>query len=71
MPLLPFLLASAVGTVAWTAILTAAGYLLESQYQRVEGYANIGTNVIIGLMLAWYIYRVISWPGGREAAGKT
>ena len=28
MPLLPFLAASALGTVAWTAFLTAAGYLL-------------------------------------------
>lgn len=71
MPLLPFLVASAIGTVAWTAILTAAGYLLESQYQKVEGYANIGTNLVLGLMLAWYLYRVISWPGTREAAGKT
>jgi len=71
MPLLPFLVASAIGTVGWTALLTTAGYLLESQYQRVEGYANIGTNLIVGLMLAWYVYRVISWPGAREAAGKT
>jgi membrane protein DedA with SNARE-associated domain len=66
-----FLVASAIGTVAWTAILTAAGYLLESQYHRVEGYANLGTNVILGLMVAWYIYRVISWPGARAASGKT
>jgi membrane protein DedA with SNARE-associated domain len=71
MPLLPFLLASAIGTVAWTAILTAAGYLLESQYERVEGYANIATNAVLGLMVAWYVYRVVSWPGAREAAGKT
>lgn len=71
MPLLPFLVASAIGTVGWTAILTAAGYLLESQYERVESYANIGTNIVVGLMLAWYVYRVISWPGAREASGKT
>ncbi len=71
MPLLPFLVASAIGTVAWTTLLTAAGYLLESKYQQVEGYANIGTNLVLGLMLAWYVYRVISWPGDREAAGKT
>ena len=67
MPLLTFLVASAIGTVAWTAILTAAGYLLESQYERVEGYANIGTNTVLGLMLAWYAYRVVSWPGARKA----
>src|SRR5690606_32890495 len=36
MHLVPFLVASAVGTIAWTSILAAAGYVLESQYQRVE-----------------------------------
>ncbi len=69
MPLVPFVAASAVGTVAWTSILAAAGYLLENQYQRVEGYANIATNIVLGLMLAWYLYRVVTWPGARPASG--
>ena len=70
MHLVPFLAASALGTVAWTAVLTAAGYLLQSQYERVEGYANIGTNIVLGLMLAWYAYRVVTWPGAREGSPK-
>jgi membrane protein DedA with SNARE-associated domain len=70
MHLVPFLAASAVGTVAWTAILTAAGYLLQSQYERVEGYANIGTNIILGLMLAWYVYRVVTWRGPRAGSSR-
>ena len=70
MHLVPFLAASALGTVAWTAVLTAAGYLLQSQYERVEGYANIGTNIVLGLMLAWYAYRVVTWPGARERSPK-
>ena len=70
MPLAPFLGASAVGTIAWTSLLAAAGYVLESQYQRVEEYANVATNVILGLMVAWYLYRVVSWQGDRAASDK-
>jgi membrane protein DedA with SNARE-associated domain len=68
MNLLTFLAASTVGTVLWTAILAAAGYLLESQYHRVEGYANIVTNIVLGLMVAWYVYRVVTWPRTHATA---
>jgi membrane protein DedA with SNARE-associated domain len=57
-----FLAASAAGTIAWTSILAGAGYLLEQQYQRVESFANPVTNLILGMMVLWYAYRVISWP---------
>lgn len=68
MNLVTFLVASTAGTVLWTALLAAAGYLLESQYHRVEGFTNIGTNVVLGLMVAWYVYRVITWPRTHAAA---
>ncbi len=68
MNLVTFLVASTAGTVLWTALLAAAGYLLESQYHRVEGYANIGTNIVLGLMVAWYLYRVATWPRTHTAA---
>ena len=48
MPLLPFLLYSALGTLAWSGLLAAAGYLLEGQYQAVAGYVNPVSNVIVG-----------------------
>ena len=69
MGLVAFLAASAAGTVLWTALLAGAGYLLESQYQRVESYANLVTNIVLGLMLAWYVYRVVTWPGPRKGGG--
>jgi membrane protein DedA with SNARE-associated domain len=68
MNLVTFLVASTAGTVLWTALLAAAGYLLESQYHRVEGYANIGTNIVLGLMVAVYVYRVVTWPRTHAAA---
>jgi len=63
MPLLPFLAWSAVGTVAWTAALTAAGYLLKSQYQVVGQYVDGTSKIIIGLIVLTYVYRVLA--GGR------
>ena len=68
MPLVPFLAASAAGTVLWTSLLAAGGYLLEQQYQRVESFANPVTNAILGLMVAWYVYRVVTWPRRHPGA---
>jgi membrane protein DedA with SNARE-associated domain len=67
MGLVCFLAASAAGTVLWTALLAGAGYLLENQYERVQAYANVGTNLILGLMVAWYLYRVATWPRAGQA----
>ena len=63
MPLLPFLGWSALGTVAWTALLTASGYLLEAQYQVVGTYVDAASKIIIGLIVLTYLYRVLA--GGR------
>lgn len=59
----PFLAYSAVGTALWTALLAAAGYLLESQYEAVEHWLNPVTNVIVGVIIVTYIYRVVTFRG--------
>ena len=56
---------SALGTSIWTTFLTAAGYLLEDQHQRVAGWLNPVSNVVIGLLVLWYLYRVATF--GRRA----
>ena len=61
MQIVPFLAYSALGTALWTALLTAAGYLLEEQHQRVAGWLNPVSNVVLGLMLLWYLYRVVTF----------
>jgi uncharacterized membrane protein YkvA (DUF1232 family) len=63
MPLLPFLAWSAIGTVVWTTGLTAAGYLLKSQYQLVGQFVDAASKIIIGLIVLTYVYRVLA--GGR------
>jgi membrane protein DedA with SNARE-associated domain/uncharacterized membrane protein YkvA (DUF1232 family) len=66
MKLLPFLLYSSIGTLAWTGALTAAGFLLESEYRRVGGYVDQVSKVVIGLIVLLYLWRVLA--GGSLGA---
>lgn len=56
-----FLVFSAIGTVAWTAALTAAGYALGRNYARVASLLNPVATGITVLIVAVYLYRVITW----------
>jgi membrane protein DedA with SNARE-associated domain len=58
MPLLPFALWSTIGTVAWTAALVLAGYLLGAAYDKVQGPLNVATWIVFGAILAMYLWRV-------------
>lgn len=58
MNLLSFLLWSAAGMALWTTILTTAGYLLRSNFERVEEYLEPVSYVIIGALIVMYIYKV-------------
>ncbi|MBQ5946678.1 DedA family protein [Massilia sp. ST3] len=65
MPMGQFLLYSTIGSLIWTAILTSAGFLLESQYERVADYVDPVSKGILVLLLAWYVYRVITWKPAK------
>ena len=55
MPIAPFLLYSALGTVLWTAALAYAGVILQANFTIVGDYINVATNVllvVLALMLA-------------------
>ena len=67
MPLASFLLYSAAGTILWTALLGTAGYFLESQYEKVAHWMNPISNVVIGLIVLGYLYRVVRFR--RRLAG--
>jgi membrane protein DedA with SNARE-associated domain len=64
MPLPRFLAWSALGTLAWTAGLAVAGYLLREQYVLVRDVLEPATNVTLVLVLAWYGWRVATF--GRK-----
>jgi membrane protein DedA with SNARE-associated domain len=52
MPLLPYLVYSAMGTVLWTGMLAIAGYVLGSQFTAVQTVLSpIGKIVIISLVI--------------------
>jgi membrane protein DedA with SNARE-associated domain len=50
MPVLPFVVYSALGTLLWTAALAYAGVALQSNFTIVGDYINIVTNVILGVI---------------------
>ncbi|PZV11598.1 MAG: alkaline phosphatase [Pseudanabaena sp.] len=53
MPLIPFFLYSTVGTIAWVALLTYAGYFLGKNYKLVEDYIDVITKVVVfGVLIA-------------------
>lgn len=56
-----FLLWSGLGTVAWVGILVAAGALLESQYQRIEGWIDPLTTALFVAFALYYVYRLVTF----------
>ncbi|CUH75954.1 DedA family protein [Tropicibacter naphthalenivorans] len=69
MPVWEFALWSTVGTAIWTALLTLAGYVLESQYELVSEWLNpVSTVLVVGFVLV-YVYRVVTF-GRRMRANE-
>lgn len=54
----PFLLFTALGSLAWTSVLAFAGFLLRENYDRVETWLNPVTTVIVVAVVALYLWRV-------------
>ena len=67
MGLVPFVLWTVVGSVIWTSLLTLAGYLLESQYERIEKWVNPVSTAIFAIIAIWYVVRVVRHPSGDAA----
>lgn len=70
MALGPFLFWSTLGTLAWTAILTSLGYILESQYEVVEGYVDPASKIIVLLIVVAYLYRVVTYKPSNKPASE-
>jgi membrane protein DedA with SNARE-associated domain len=67
MPLTRFLAYSAIGTVAWTALLAGAGMILQANFERVRDYIDIVSNVVLAIFAVVLAYRYVRcW---REPAG--
>lgn len=68
MRLAPFLLWTSLGTVAWTALLAACGYLLQANYEAVEGWLNPVSNAVVVLFVGAYVWRVATYKPGPTGA---
>lgn len=56
-----FLLFSFFGTLLWTALLTAGGYILGDQYARINSWLNPVANVVVAVIVFGYLYRVATY----------
>ena len=65
---LPFALWTLLGSLLWTSLLTLAGYLLESQYERIGKWLNPVSTAIFAIIALWYIVRVIRHPAGAAVS---
>jgi membrane protein DedA with SNARE-associated domain len=53
-----FLIASILGTGAWTALLTSAGFMLGENYDRVDDVLGPISTAIVVLLVIGYFWRV-------------
>jgi membrane protein DedA with SNARE-associated domain len=65
---LPFLGATLAGTVIWTTALVVAGRLLGARYEQVSKVLEPVSWVVLGGVLALYLWRVVRWKSGDEGA---
>jgi membrane protein DedA with SNARE-associated domain len=70
MPVAQFLLYSGIGSLVWTGVLMAAGFLLEDKYTEVAKYVDPVSKVILGLLLAAYLYRVVTYRAPAKAPAR-
>ncbi|MDX3109757.1 DedA family protein [Nonomuraea angiospora] len=72
MPLVPFTLLTATGSLIWNTIFVMAGYLLGENWSLVEAYVGIGSKVVLGLVaLAIVVFvavRLTERRKGRHAS---
>jgi len=53
-----FVLASAIGTAGWTAMLAGAGYKLGENYSDINAFLGPASNAILFILAAGYVWRV-------------
>ncbi|SFE22968.1 DedA family protein [Roseivivax sediminis] len=56
-----FLSYTAAGTVIWTTFLTVAGWFLGRNYAAVSGWLAPVSNVVLVVLVGWYLYRVATF----------
>jgi membrane protein DedA with SNARE-associated domain len=68
MPIWTFTLWTAIGAFGWTALLAVAGFSLESQYDRVQGWLDPVSTAFVAALLLVYLWRVWTFDARRAAS---
>jgi membrane protein DedA with SNARE-associated domain len=67
MPIVPFLLYSALGTVIWTLGLAYAGVVLQANFSVVGDYVNLVSYIVLGLFGLVLVRRYVRcWKESRR-----
>lgn len=70
MPLPRFLVLTMLGSAIWVGVLTAAGYVLRAQFDRVGAWLDPVTNAIVVVIAGLYLFRLgrMLWRRWHSAA---
>lgn len=63
-----FLLWSTAGMALWTTVLTTAGYLLKSNFEKFEEYLDPFAYVVFVALVSAYVYRAVKMRDVSEDA---
>lgn len=66
MPLWPFLIFTTLGSLVWTGFLAIAGFLLQSQYERVAAWIDPVSTIVVVLLIAIYLFRLVQQMRRRQ-----
>lgn len=67
MNIFSFLFFTAVGSGIWTTLLAYAGYFLGSNFREIEKYLDIILYIVLGLIVLFYIFRILTHKERADA----
>jgi membrane protein DedA with SNARE-associated domain len=65
MPVATFVAFSLLGMLIWNTILVMAGFVLHQHYHLVEAWLDPLTYIVLGAVIALYLYRLVTWRPSR------
>jgi membrane protein DedA with SNARE-associated domain len=70
MPLLPFVVYTAIGSLVWNILLVGSGYILGDRWHQVEDYVGIMQLIVIVTIVAvvaWFLWARVVRPRVRQS----
>jgi membrane protein DedA with SNARE-associated domain len=56
-----FILFTAIGDAIWNSLLMAGGYVLRTQYDRIDDYLDPVATVVLTIVFGSYLIRALTW----------